>query len=105
MIFVFESGRILFTEAMLRPQDKGKYVAVAKLPYVTAGPDQQIIYRADLAQQKVVTEVIDIPPVTYTEEEVETQGLDKSTMVQNEVGDWELHYEPDLSFGGYAEPI
>jgi len=103
MIYVFENGRILFCDSMLRPEDKGMYVAVEKLPYLTAEVGQQVIYRADLKKKKVIAEVIDVAPVCYTPEEVEAQGIDTAMMEQGAGGNWEQQYTPDLAFGGYCE--
>ena len=62
MIYVFEDGRILFREELLRPEDKGKYLAVEALPNVAVGENQQARFYADLKVKKVKHTIVDLPP-------------------------------------------
>lgn len=77
MIHVFQDGRLIYRDELLRESDEGKFISVEELPVVEHGENQQIFYFADLEQGVVKYRLIDLPEDygdygDYGEEEEET---------------------------------
>ena len=69
MVHVFKDGRILFSDELLRSGDKGKYISVKSLPFVTTNENQQVYYYADLKEKTVKYNIIDLETHNYEDEE------------------------------------
>jgi hypothetical protein len=79
MIYVFESGSIVYDESVLTEADKARAVAVEKLPEQETIPGKIAVIKADKATNKVWWEYVDSPAaVEFRELETQIQGLQQA---------------------------
>lgn len=79
MIYVFESGSIVYDESVLTEADKARAVAVEKLPEQETPVGKIAVIKADKATNSVWWEYVDSPAaVEFRELEVQIQGLQQA---------------------------
>ena len=79
MIYVFESGSIVYDESVLTEADKARAVAVEKLPEQETIPGKIAVIKADKETNKVWWEYVDSPAaVEFRELETQIQGLQQA---------------------------
>ncbi len=76
MIYVFESGSIVYDESVLTEADKARAVAVEQLPEQETLPGKIALIKADKATNTVWWEYVDSPAaIEFRELETQVQGL------------------------------
>ena len=79
MIYVFESGSIVYDESVLTEADKARAVAVEALPEQETPVGKIAVIKADKATNSVWQEYVDSPAaVEFRELEVQIQGLQQA---------------------------
>ena len=76
MIYIFESGSIVYDESVLTEADKARAVAIEALPEQEVIPGKIALTKADKATETVWWEYVDSPAaVEFRELETQVQGL------------------------------